>query len=349
MAREMTISGQRIADDTGVFVIAEIGHNHQGDIAICKKMFDAAHAAGADAVKLQKRHNRSMFTKAMYNERYNSENAFGETYGEHREALEFDDKQYIELKNYADDIGIIFFATAFDLESAVFLEKVGLPCYKMASGDITNIPLLQHVAKLGKPVIISTGGATMEDVQRAHDAVMPLNQNICIMQCTAGYPPAWEELDVGVIATFREAFPDVVIGFSSHDNGIAMPVAAYPLGMRVVEKHFTLNRAWKGTDQAFSLEPQGLQKLVRDLSRVHIAMHNRVKRRYDSELKPLYKMAKKIVFRRDLPAGHILAVEDLAFKVPNDGLPPYRVADLIGKTLTANVFEDQNASLDIVQ
>lgn len=189
----------------------------------------------------------------------------------------------------------------------------------------------------------------MEDVQRAYDTVMPLNDNVCIMQCTAGYPPAWEELDLGVIATYRNAFPEAVIGFSSHDNGIAMPVAAYPLGMRMVEKHFTLNRAWKGTDQAFSLEPPGMRRLVRDLQRLRIAMGDGIKRQYKSELKPLYKMAKKIVFRRDLPAGHTICMEDLAFKVPNDGLPPYRVDELIGRTLKSAVFEDQNALFELVE
>jgi N-acetylneuraminate synthase/sialic acid synthase len=348
MAREMTIAGVRIGDDTDVFVIAEIGHNHQGNLETCKKMFDAAKLAGAQSVKLQKRQNKSMFTKAMYNEKYNSENAYADTYGEHREALEFDHDQYMELKEYADKIGIIFFSTAFDFESADFLKEIDLPCFKIASGDLTNTPLLRYVAEMGKPMIISTGGAVMEDVQRAYETIMPINQQLCIMQCTAGYPPAWEELDIGVIATYREAFPDVVIGFSSHDSGIAMPVAAYPLGMRVVEKHFTLNRAWKGTDQAFSLEPVGMTKLVRDLQRVRIAMGDGVKRQYESELKPLSKMAKKIVFGRDLPAGHVLTWDDVAFKVPNDGLPPYRVYEFIGKTLTRDVAEDDNVSEAVV-
>lgn len=349
MSREMTIAGVRVADDTDVFVIAEIGHNHQGDIDICKQMFDAAKQAGASAVKLQKRQNKSMFTKAAYEETYNSENAYAETYGEHREFLEFDQDQYMELKAYAEEIGIIFFSTAFDFESADFLQEIDLPCFKIASGDLINTPLLKYVAEMGKPMIISTGGSLMEDVQRAYDTIMPINQQLCIMQCTAGYPPAWEELDIGVIGTYREAFPEAVIGFSSHDNGISMPVAAYPLGMRMVEKHFTLNRAWKGTDQAFSLEPPGMRRLVRDLQRVRIAMGDGVKRKYDSEAKPLYKMAKKIVFRHDLPKGHVLSEEDLAFKVPNDGLPPYRAHEFIGKTLRDAVVSDQNLSEDIVE
>ncbi|MCG8446251.1 MAG: N-acetylneuraminate synthase family protein [Hyphomicrobiales bacterium] len=347
--REMNVAGVRIANDTDVFVIAEIGHNHQGDMEKCKQLFDAAKESGANAVKLQKRQNKTMFTKAMYNEVYNSENAYAETYGEHREFLEFDFDQYKELKEYAEEIGIVFFSTAFDIPSADFLAKLDIPCFKMASGDLTNLPLLKYVAEMGKPMFMSTGGGTMDDVRRAHDAVAAINSNFCIMQCTAGYPPEWEELNLAVIATYRDAFPDTVIGFSSHDSGIAMALAAYPLGMRVVEKHFTLNRAWKGTDQAFSLEKPGLRRLVRDLRRVRIAMGDGVKRQYDSEKKPLYKMAKKLVFNRDLPQGHVLTSEDIACKVPNDGIPPYRMDEFVGKTLTAPVIEDQSVAEELVR
>lgn len=347
--REMNVAGVRIADDTDVFVIAEIGHNHQGDMEKCKQLFDAAKESGANAVKLQKRQNKTMFTKAMYNEVYNSENAYAETYGEHREFLEFDFDQYKELKEYAEEIGIVFFSTAFDIPSADFLAKLDIPCFKMASGDLTNLPLLKYVAEMGKPMFMSTGGGTMDDVRRAHDAVAAINSNFCIMQCTAGYPPEWQELNLAVIATYRDAFPDTVIGFSSHDSGIAMALAAYPLGMRVVEKHFTLNRAWKGTDQAFSLEKPGLRRLVRDLRRVRIAMGDGVKRQYDSEKKPLYKMAKKLVFNRDLPQGHVLTSEDIACKVPNDGIPPYRMDEFVGKTLTAPVIEDQSVAEELVR
>ena len=347
--REMNVAGVRIADDTDVFVIAEIGHNHQGDMEKCKQLFDAAKEAGANAVKLQKRQNKTMFTKAMYNEVYNSENAYAETYGEHREFLEFDFDQYKELKEYAEEIGIVFFSTAFDIPSADFLAKLDISCFKMASGDLTNLPLLKYVAEMGKPMFMSTGGGTMDDVRRAHDAVAAINSNFCIMQCTAGYPPEWEELNLAVIATYRDAFSDTVIGFSSHDSGIAMALAAYPLGMRVVEKHFTLNRAWKGTDQAFSLEKPGLRRLVRDLRRVRIAMGDGVKRQYDSEKKPLYKMAKKLVFNRDLPQGHVLTSEDIACKVPNDGIPPYRMDEFVGKTLTAPVIEDQSVAEELVR
>lgn len=342
--RELIIDGRRIADDEDCYVIAEVGHNHQGSVETCKQLIDAAKQAGADAVKLQKRHNRTLFTKAMLDSAYNSENAFAETYGRHRECLEFERDAYKEVKAHAESIGITLFSTAFDRASADFLTDLDMPAFKMASGDITNTPLLRYVASLGKPMIVSTGGADMADVERAYEAIYPINSQVCFLQCTAGYPPAWDELNLRVIETFREAFPDTVIGLSSHDSGIAMALAAFMLGSRVVEKHFTLNRAMKGTDHAFSLEPTGLRKLVRDLQRARLALGDGMKRQYPSEEKPLFKMAKKLVAARDLPIGHVLQAEDIAIKSPNDGLPPYEFERLIGCRLLQPLGADDGFS-----
>ncbi len=344
MNREFLIDGVRIADDEPCYVIAEIGHNHQGDVRKAKDLFRVAKLCGANAVKLQKRHNRTLFTREMYESAYNSENAFGATYGEHREALELGHDAHEELLDYSKQIGITMFSTPFDIRSADFLEEFGMPAYKMASGDLTNTPLLKHVAAFGKPMIMSTGGASMEDVRRAYETVRCINDQIAILQCTAGYPPAWEELNLRVIETFREEFPDAVIGFSSHDSGIAMAMVGYTLGARIIEKHFTLNRAMKGTDHAFSLEHSGLEKLVRDLKRAHISMGDGVKRRYVSEDKPLLKMAKKIVVAHDIPEGHVLTEADLAVKSPSDGLPPYEMAKLLGKPVKHAMHSDQGIS-----
>lgn len=345
MTRELVIDSRRIADDEVCYVIAEIGHNHQGDVEQCKRLFEAAKRCGADAVKLQKRDNRALFTKAMYDSPYDNRNSYGDSYGAHREFLEFGREEYLELQAYARELGIAFFATAFDFSSADFLNDLDVPAFKIASGDLTNIPLIKHVAAFGKPVIISTGGGTMADAQRAYDAAMPINRQLCIMQCTADYPPAFEELNLRVIETFRKAFPDIVIGLSSHDSGIAMALVSYMLGARVVEKHFTLNRAMKGTDHAFSLERPGLRRVVRDLQRAHVALGDGIKKRFPSEEKPLYKMGKKLVAARDLPEGHRLTPEDIAIKSPNDGLPPYEFDRVIGKITTRALSADENILL----
>lgn len=331
-----------IADDSECFVIAEIGHNHQGDLEKCKQMFAVAKGIGADAVKLQKRDNRQLFTRAMYESPYEHRNSYGATYGEHREALEFDMSEYRELQRYAKEIGILFFSTAFDIPSADFLAELDMPAVKIASGDVNNLPLIEHIARMGKPIFLSSGGASMEDVVRAHDAIMKINTQLCILQCTSGYPAEFSELNLRVIETFRAQFPNIVIGLSSHDNGIAMASVGFALGARVVEKHFTLSRAAKGTDHAFSLEPDGLRKLVRDLRRARVAIGDGSKRRYPSEEKPLYKMGKKIVAVRDLPAGHVITREDLIMKSPNDGLPPSELHRVLGRVTSRSIAADEN-------
>lgn len=349
MSRSVSIDGLEIHDGSDCYVIAEIGHNHQGSVDQAKQMFKAASEAGAQAVKLQKRDNRGLYTREAFNRPYDNESSFGATYGEHREALEFGRDEYLELQVYAREVGVAFFSTAFDFASADFLADLDVPAYKIASGDLTNTPLIRYIGELGKPVIFSTGGGTFDDVLRAHDALLEVNDQVVVLQCTAGYPAAWEELDLNVIATYRDAFPEAVVGFSSHDNGIAMPVAAYVLGARVVEKHFTLNRAMKGTDHAFSLEPQGMRKLVRDLQRARLALGDGSKTMYSSEEAPIRKMGKKIVVARDLPAGHVLTREDVALKSPGDGLPPYQLDRVLGRTLRHPLGEESALTFEALE
>ncbi len=348
MARSITIGKHTINDDSHCYVIAEIGHNHQGSVQKARELFREAKLAGAQAVKLQKRHNRSLYTKAAYDKSYDNENSFGATYGEHREFLEFGQKEYKELQAYAKELDIDFFATAFDMTSADFLAALDVPAYKIASGDLKSEPLLRHVAEFGKPVVISTGGALIDDVKRAYDTIVPINPQLCILQCTAGYPASFEELDLRVITQYRELFPKAVIGFSGHDNGIAMPVAAYVLGARVVEKHFTLNRAMKGTDHAFSLEPVGLRKMVRDLERTAAALGDGAKKIYDSEKAPIIKMGKSLVVARDVPAGYVLRSSDVVMKSPAGGIPPYEIDKVIGRITLKPLHADDFLSFEVL-
>ena len=346
--RSLTIGDRTIDDSSDCYVVAEIGHNHQGRLETALEMFRVAKQCGADAVKLQKRDNRSLYTREAFDRPYANENSFGATYGAHREALEFGWEEYRELKACADELGIHMFATAFDIPSAELLAKLDVPAFKIASGDLKNVPLLEHVAGYQKPIILSTGGGDIEDVLRAYDAVMSINTRLCLLQCTAGYPAAFEELNLRVIATFRERFPEVVVGLSSHDNGIAMATAAYVLGARVVEKHFTLNHTWKGTDHAFSLEPPGLGKLVRDLRRVRVAMGDGVKRTYESEKAPMVKMGKRLVAAHDLRAGHALRLEDIAIKSPGGGVEPYEIDKIVGRVLLEDLRADGDLKFELL-
>jgi len=346
--RTLRIGDREISGDD-CYVIAEIGHNHQGSVETAKRMFRAAEYCGADAVKLQKRDNRSLFTDELFNKPYENENSFGVTYGSHREALEFSLEQYLELKAYADELNLDFFATAFDRPSVDFLEEVGVPLYKVASADIRNVPLLRRLASTRKAIIISTGGASLADVRRAYEIIRTGTKNVAILQCTAGYPAAWEELDLRVIETYKEIFPEATIGLSSHDSGIAMALAGYVLGARVIEKHFTLDRAMRGSDHSFSLEPQGLEKLIRDIRRAKIAMGDGTKRTYPSEEQPLLKMAKKLVAAENLPEGHVLEPQDIAVKSPGDGICPSDFDKLVGSRLRCSVQRDEGFSFEMLE
>lgn len=348
MMRELYIESLRIADDTDCLVVAEIGHNHQGNLETAKALLREAKNAGVNAVKLQKRENRTLFTREYFDRPYDNENSFGPTYGLHREALEFGEADYRELQCYAKELGLVFFATAFDPASADFLARLDVPAFKTASGDIRNIPLLRYIAGLGRAMIVSTGTACMEDVVRASEAILPLNARVAILQCTAVYPAPFEILDLNVIRTYRERFPNTVIGWSGHDNGIAMAVAAYVLGARIIEKHFTLNRAMKGTDHPFSLEPVGMRKMVRDLRRCRVALGDGVKKYHPDESAAAHKMGKKLVASRRLEAGHVLTEADVAIKTPGDGLAPYELPRILGKTLLIALEPDQNIDVEVL-
>ncbi len=348
MTRELTIDGRRIADDADCYVIAEIGHNHQGDLDKAKQLFHRAKECGVDAVKLQKRDNRSLYTAEMYNRPYENENSFGRTYGDHREFLEFGRPEYVELQRYARELGLTFFSTAFDIPSADFLQSLDVPAFKVASGDLRNDPLLKHLARFQKPLIISSGGATLEEVARAYDLIAAINPQVCILQCTASYPTEPEHMNLRVIETFRQRFPSAVVGLSDHYNGIAMAGVAYMLGARVIEKHFTLNHTWKGTDHALSLEPIGMHKMIRDLQRARIALGDGVKEQLPIEASALMKMGKKVVAARQLPAGHVLTEADLMMKSPGDGLPPTALDRVVGRRLTVGLEPDQALSLEVL-
>lgn len=299
--RTLTIAGRRISDADPCYVIAELGGNHGGSVDTARQLVEAAVRAGADAVKFQKRENARLYTSALLDQPYENENSYGATYGLHREALELTPSQMAEAWLTADcDEQKIWFATAFDEWSADALEEQDVPAFKIHSGGLTDFPLMRHLAAFGKPVLLSTGGGTVADIDRAVECL-----GVCpraILHCTASYPLQSAEANLRVIVTLRERYPDTVIGFSSHSPGIAFSLVAYALGARILEHHVTLSRASKGTDHAFSLEPKGLQTLIDDLEKVRQALGDGEKRFYESERKPIAKMR-----RVDTPEGYRIA------------------------------------------
>src|SRR6266571_1551808 len=285
------IGGRHIADEEPAWVCAELGSNHGGHLPTAIQMIKIAVQCGVSACKLQKRENVTLYTHALYDQPYAHEHSFGSTYGEHRQALEFGWNEYVACRGVAKAHGIAFFATAFDETSADFLMELEVPAIKIASSGLTDVWLLRHVAGLQVPIILSTGGGTIEDVDEAVNTLLTGSSPFALLHCTAAYPVFdYTELNLRAIVTMRERYPEVVIGWSGHVSGIAMAVLAYAYGARIIEQHFSLNRAMKGTDHAFSLEPAGLRKLCRDLDRAYQATGDGVKRRYPSEYGPLSKM-----------------------------------------------------------
>jgi sialic acid synthase len=349
MSREIVFNGECVNDDSDMYVIAEIGHNHQGDLEQCKKLFRAAKDCGVNAVKLQKRDNRALFTKAKYDSLYDNPNSYGATYGEHREFLEFGHEEYKVLSDLAKELGMTFFSTPFDFKSADFLEEYNTPMYKIASGDLLNIPLMKYVANFGKPMIVSTGGGVLDDVRRAYDAIMPINSQLAILQCTSSYPARPDQLNFRVIESYRKEFPDIVIGYSGHDNGIVLPIVSFMLGARIVEKHFTLDRSLKGTDHSFSLAPTGMKNMVRDLQRARESLGTGEKGIDKGEIEPLTKMGKKLVAAKSLPEGHVLTANDIMIKSPGGGLPPYEFDNVVGKKLSCSLGMDEDILFENLQ
>lgn len=300
--RQLQIGNRSISDADPCFVIAEIGGNHGGSVSTACDMVRIAAACGADAVKFQCRSNETLYSDTLLNAAYENENSFGKTYGEHRKALELSDATLATCVFEAERSNVLCFSTAFDETSVDRIVSLGMPAIKIASGGLTDHRLLKYAALTGLPIVLSTGGGTFKDVDAAVNCIGALTHKLAILHCTAAYPVRdFAELNMQCIAVMRERYPEFVIGWSGHDSGIAMSVMAYALGARIIEKHFTLNRANKGTDHSFSLEPSGMTKLCRDLKRAHVAYGNGVKSYLPSEVGPISKMR-----RREQPDGTML-------------------------------------------
>lgn len=339
MRKQIILNKTTIDQESLPYVIAEIGHNHQGSVEKCKELFVKAKNAGANAVKLQKRDNKKLYTKKFYNSAYDNINSYGKTYGEHREKLEFGKDQYEELFNFAKELKITLFSTPFDLSSVDFLEQFDCPFYKVASSDITFIELIKKVAETGKPIIISTGFANFDDIDRVLNTI-DFKNDVAFLQCSSVYPAEANQINLNVIPEMIKRYPNNIIGYSGHDSGILIPSAAYLLGARIIEKHFTLSRASKGTDHGMSLEPEGLTKMCNGFKKLRDSLGTSNKKRMSYENKYIYKMKKTIVASKNLNKDHILKFEDIEFKSPGGGLECYEVDLLIGKKLKKNIDED---------
>ena len=286
--KEIKIGATLIGDNHPCFIVAEIGINHNGNIAIAKQLIDTAEAAGCNAVKFQKRTIDVVYTpEELAKPR---ENPFGPTNGDLKRGLEFGEKEYEEINRYCHEQEILWFASCWDEASVDFIDRFNPPCYKIASASLTDDRLLRYTCAKGKPVMLSTGMSTLEEIDHAVEVLG--KKDLIIMQSTSTYPAEYHELDLGVIPELRKRY-DVPVGFSGHETGIATSVAAASLGACVVERHVTMERSMWGSDQAASLGPSGITRLVRDIRLVEMSMGTGIKRVFDRE-KPIIKKLRRV-------------------------------------------------------
>jgi N-acetylneuraminate synthase len=277
--QRVDIGGRAVGDGSPCFVVAEIGINHNGDLDLATRLIDAAVEAGCQMVKFQKRTVEVVYTaEELARPR---ENPFGPTNGDLKRGLEFGESEYREIDAYCRNKGILWCASCWDEASVDFLERFEPPCYKIASACLTDTHLLQHHLATGRPMILSTGMSTFEEIDKAVDVLG--TDMLILLHCTSTYPSSLEELNLEVIPTLKERY-GVPVGYSGHEVGLATTVAAAVKGACIVERHITLDRAMWGSDQAASVEPQGLSRIVRDIRAVETALGDGIKRVFDSEL-----------------------------------------------------------------
>lgn len=267
-----------------IYIIAEIGQNHQGEMGHAKELIKKASECGVDAVKSQKRHTRTLLSEEQYNRPYDTPNSFGETYGIHRDALELTVDQHNELKNFSESLGMDYFVSPWDPVSASQMVEIGMSIFKIPSAGITDHETIGVMVNSGVPIIMSTGMSTEEEINTCAKWLRESNSQKVMMHCTSTYPSKFSEINLAYIQKIGQNYPDFTVGFSGHHKGIAIDVAAAALGARVIERHFSLDRSQKGSDHSASLEPPGLAKMVRDIRAFEIALGDGVKRIYDGEL-----------------------------------------------------------------
>jgi N-acetylneuraminate synthase len=283
----ISIGGIAIGPDEPVYVIAEIGLNHNGDVELAKQLIDVAADSGAQAVKFQKRTPAISTPEHMKNTP--RETPWGTmTYLEYRYRVEFDREQYIEIGDYATLRGLSWFASPWDEVAVDFLEDLQVVAHKVASASVTDIALLEALSRTGKPIILSTGMSTLEQIDRAVEVLG--TDNLVILHATSTYPLPPEEANLRMIPTLRDRYAGVPIGYSGHERGLQISIGAVALGAVAVERHITLDRTMWGSDHAASLEPVGFEHLVRDIRVLGEALGDGVKRIYPGELAPLAKL-----------------------------------------------------------
>ena len=321
-------------NNQSIIIIAEAGVNHNGSIELAKNLISVAAEAGADFVKFQTFKAENLMTqtadKAEYQKEMTNEN---ESQFEMIKKLELDRKIHEELIDHCKQIDIQFLSTAFDHDSIDLLDRLNMPLFKIPSGEITNLPYLRHIGSMGKPIIMSTGMSSLEEVRDALKVLIESGaekEQITILHCNTEYPTPMKDVNLKAMLTIKDEL-GVSIGYSDHTLGIEVPIAAVAMGATTIEKHFTLDRALSGPDHAASLEPDELKKMVIAIRNIEKALGNGIKKPSPSETRNISVARKSIVAKRSIKKGELLTEENLAVKRPGIGISPMEWDRLIGK------------------
>jgi len=325
-----------------VFIIAEAGVNHNGSLDLAKKLVDAAKFAGADCVKFQTFISKNIVSKSAMKAEYQKQQTQpDETQYDMLKKLELSFDEFVELNEYCICKDIVFMSTAFDFDSIDFLDSLGMNTWKIPSGDITNLPYLMKIAKLHKPVILSTGMSTMDDIRNAIKVLEDYGAGeMTVLHCTTEYPTPFMDVNLNAMVSIKNEF-GVKVGYSDHTKGIEVPIAAVALGATIIEKHFTLDRNMAGPDHKASLEPDEFKVMVDSIRNIELAMGNGIKQPAESEKKNMSVARKSIIAMKDIKAGELFSDENLTVKRPGDGISPMRWFDVIGKVSSRDFKEDE--------
>ncbi len=330
------------------FIIAEAGVNHNGNMVLAKRLIDIAKRSGADAVKFQmfKAENEMILSapKAKYQETDEEESQY-----EMVKKLELSNDQFRELAKYAKKVGIIFLASPFDYESVDLLCELKVPYIKIASGEITNYPFLEYVASKKIPIILSTGMATLEEVNEAvgciYDEWMACYAEITILHCTSSYPTKMRDVNLNAINTLRETM-GMPVGLSDHTLGITIPIAAVAMGACMIEKHFTIDKTFPGPDHSSSLSPFELEQMVKAIRDVEKAMGNGIKKPTKDELETMKVVRRSIVSVKRIPKGSVITEDMLAIKKPGTGIEPKFMDKVVGRKAKWHIDNDELISFE---
>jgi len=337
----MKIGARLIGEGEPCFIIAEAGVNHNGDIGLAKELIDAAKKAGADAVKFQTFKAENLVTENAEMAEYQKKNlGKKESQLKMLKKLELDYKDFKRLKRYCDKKGIIFLSTPHSEDAVDFLEPL-VPAYKIGSGDLTNLPFLEKITQKKKPIILSTGMATLEEVREAVKTIKKQGNNkIILLHCTTNYPCPIEEVNLKTILTLKREFR-LPVGYSDHTLGITVPIVAVAMEARVLEKHFTLDKNLPGPDHKASLEPKELEEMVKLVREAEKALGSGIKKPTKSEEKIKKVARKSIVAKTDIPKGTKIKKEMLIIKRPGTGIKPKYIHRLIGRKAKEDIESDE--------